>query len=237
MSWNRSLLIQFIALQLAAASALLSSAAAAESSAPESSDPLFSPNGGIQFDLGVGFAAPFGELRPGLPMTDLVPWTIPIDIGLGYRWPYVSLMLVVPMAPGPVAEGNPCSSSNSECSIFWQRFALQVQVHPLTQGLFQPTLALDGGWQLFSEEIEETGQVINEKGSISLNGPAFAARINAYFHAYSGVRVGPYVAYTFGILRKLVTEGFSTVATGDVPNPQIHSWLSVGVGVELFGIP
>jgi hypothetical protein len=221
---HRACVFSIVVSSLAAtASAGAQTAAESEAAREEAGEDVVPDARGFELGLRLGWAIPQGETVRGKDLAKTVHGAVPFWLDVGYR---VAPPLVVGLyAQYAYVIVSGCATSCHSSDV---RFGVQVQWHFGERGSADHWIGLGLGYELLSEEFEDTAGDTHEG---VLSGIEF---VNLQFgedlplgHGFS---LGPFVSASLGkflLDSRLQSPGLAP-SDDEIPNRSFHVWVVLG---------
>ena len=188
-----------------------------------------------ELSLNAGFALPLGSAVNSVNQSDVVNFTVPFGIEVGYRIAGV-VFLGGTFTYGPF--GSPssttiaaCAVSGNSCHSTDYRVGFTVQWHPLGSRGLDPYVGIGAGYEWLTVDLSGNGNDISSQynGWMWLDVP-----IGLDFRLSRDIRLGPYVDFSMGEYRNAsVTFGG---VSGFIPQRALHFWLSFGLRIVFLSL-
>jgi hypothetical protein len=189
---------------------------------------------GVEIGFRTGYAVPFGDAVPMGKTSDLVQGFAPIWLDVGYRLPHVYVGAFFQYGLAFVADGAlGCASSAVTCSGSDVMTGVDLQLHALPDGRFDPWLGLGVGYEWVD---------ISQSSSAGVSGSAATGWIRGWQllnvqlgldykdpAVTPGLALGPFLMRRFGQYTNSGSEGTPLSDAVSIQNPTLHEWLTLGV--------
>lgn len=188
----------------------------------------------LQLGVRVGGAFPYGEFETDYPVDDLVGWTLPVGLEVGWRFfDHLTVGAHGQYAFGTLdsAQERDCDELGQTCSLATYRVGIQAlwAFRPAAQ--VDPWLGLSAGYEWLRYTTE------NPSGSGTLGYEGFEwVRVQGGLDVRFGrFAVGPYVSWGFGKYGETSLELPDSTESETVARQENHAWLEAGArGVFTF---
>jgi hypothetical protein len=212
---------------------------AAQASAQDTTPPDAPPaHTGFQLALRTGVAVPFGEVEKGATMSDSFTPQVPIigDVGIKVA-PDLFLGAYVGVSFGGVGDTvkQGCDAVGVDCTAVGVRFGIQAQYHFIPDGKWNPWV----GYGIGLELLTASGSKNDDKLHAGLFGVEYAHFMAGVDYRVSEVfGIGPFADFALGQYGSTSLEatrnGVTKKSNGDLANPSLHEWLTIGLKVTFF---
>ena len=182
---------------------------------------------GVGIPIGNATGASTGALN-GVSLSDLVAWTVPLELELGARIGPAFVGGYVSYAFGKAGSALEGGTSRSASNV---RFGFEVLWHLAPDRLVDPWLGIGVGYEWLNLSIGGTGGAITG----SARGFEWAnLQLGIDFTLGRNFRLGPFVRsrigqYDTGSLGLVNTQGAQVSGTGDIPSKTLHTWIDLGL--------
>ena len=164
----------------------------------------------------------------GVSLSDLVAWTVPLELELGARIGPAFVGGYVTYAFGKAGSALEGGTSRSASNV---RFGFEVLWHLAPDRLVDPWLGIGVGYEWLNLSIGGTGGAItgSVRGFEWVN-----LQLGIDFNLGRNLRLGPFVRsrigqYDTGSLGLVNNQGAGASATGDIASKTLHTWIDVGL--------
>ena len=182
---------------------------------------------GVGIPIGNATGASTGATN-GVSLSDLVAWTVPLELELGARIGPAFVGGYVSYAFGKAGSALEGGTSRSASNV---RFGFEVLWHLAPDRLVDPWLGIGVGYEWLNLSIGGTGGAItgSARGFEWVN-----LQLGIDFNLGRNLRLGPFVRsrvgqYDTGSLGVLNTQGGGASSTGDIQSKAVHTWIDLGL--------
>lgn len=206
--------------------------------APTADDAPPAAHTGLQLALRTGVAVPFGEVDDGSKMSDSFTPQVPIiaDVGIKVA-PDLFIGAYVGVSFGGVGDTvkQGCDAVGVGCTAFGVRFGIQAQYHFNPDGQWNPWV----GYGIGLELLDASGSKNDDKLHAGLFGVEYAHFMAGVDYRVNDiVGIGPFADFALGQYGSTSLEatrnGVTKKSNGELSNPALHEWLTLGLKVTLF---
>lgn len=242
---NRSASFALAALGFGVVTASAAQASAQEAAEPTNASATHGPadapppaHTGLQLGLRTGVAVPFGEVESGARMSDSFTPQVPILADLGIKVaPDLFLGAYFGVSFGGVGKTveQGCDAVGVDCTAFGVRFGIQAQYHFNPDGTWNPWI----GYGIGLELLRASGAKNDDRFHAGLFGVEYAHFMaGADYRVNEVVGIGPFADFALGqyggVSIESTRNGVSQKNNGDLANPSLHEWLTLGLKVTFF---
>lgn len=176
--------------------------------------------------LRLGVAGAVGSAAADVPVTDVVPVQLPIQLDvLGRQGPWAI------GAYGSAGLGHPgrCGGGAS-CSAWAARVGVQGTWSPATVRGLAPWVGVATGYEWVSAERTRGGTVTTRYRGLEL----VAVQGGLEWPVWSHLALGPYALVSVGRYARYAVDTGQERASIRIPDPALHAWFQVGVRGRLL---
>ncbi len=179
---------------------------------------------GVEAGLRVAWAPAFGSAARLVPMSEAIPWQVPIQADLLWSSERFAAGGYASWGPG----GAPAQACGDGASCSSQDLRAGFQAYgrfPRWSFGAAPWAGAGLGWEWASQRRERLGAATTTRW----NGPELFAQGGAEWRLGRGFGAGPFVLLGAGRYERLSVETGSDTGSADVADRAVHGWLQLGV--------
>jgi hypothetical protein len=193
---------------------------------------------GFQLALRTGVAVPFGRVDSGAKISDSFTPQASIVGDLGIKVASdIFLGAYIGVSVGGVGDTvkQGCDAVGVDCTAVGVRFGIQAHYHFNPDGKWNPWIGYGVGLEL----VTASGSKNNAKLDAGLVGVEFAHFMaGAEYRVGRVIGIGPFADFAVGQYGsasvETVQNGVSRKTSGELSDPSLHEWLTLGLKVTLF---
>ena len=192
-------------------------------------------NGMGELSLNAGFALPLGYAVSAVQESDVINFSVPFGIALGYRIAGVVFVgldfTYAPFGSPSTTSISACAVSGTSCHSTTFRAGFTVQWHPLGSRGLDPYIGVGAGYEWLTVDVSNGSTDVN----LQYNGFTWLeVPLGVDFRLSKDVRLGPYLDFMMGQYRNASVS--LTGVSGLIPNRTLHYWLAAGVRIVFLSL-
>ncbi len=178
---------------------------------------------GVELGLRLAWASAVGSAADRVPMSDAIPWQVPIQADALWTAERFAAGIYGSWAPAGVpgqacADGASCSAHvvRAGAQAFWRFPRWSFGAAPWLGGAL--------GWEWASQRRDRLGA----SSTTSWNGPELAVQGGAEWRIGDRLGVGPFVLLGGGRYERVSVETGQDQGSAEIANRTVHGWIQLG---------